>query len=85
MPHKLASILGLPDGRIVNGHDADQGQFPWQVAVFGAADGGTSLCGGSLISATWVVTAAHCVRGYVIIVSRYFLQRHLLIFKHFSE
>lgn len=43
---------------IVGGVITEPNEFPWQVAL--TRYGGTH-CGGSLISATWVVTAAHCV------------------------
>lgn len=43
--------------RITNGYTAARGQFPWQVALI-IDDGG--LCGGSLISSGWILTAAHC-------------------------
>jgi len=49
------------DGRIVNGQIAAPNQFPYQVALLtsmGAA--GTGLCGGSVISRTAILTAAHC-------------------------
>uniref|UniRef100_A0A182XIW6 Peptidase S1 domain-containing protein n=1 Tax=Anopheles quadriannulatus TaxID=34691 RepID=A0A182XIW6_ANOQN len=43
--------------RIVNGFPASLGQFPYQVFLIGD---GSLACGGSLISAEWVLTAAHC-------------------------
>jgi secreted trypsin-like serine protease len=43
--------------RITGGSVAERGQFPWQV---GLIIGGSSFCGGSLISERWVLTAAHC-------------------------
>ncbi|XP_023726958.1 brachyurin-like, partial [Cryptotermes secundus] len=43
--------------RITGGISAERGQFPWQV---GLIIGGSSFCGGSLISERWVLTAAHC-------------------------
>lgn len=46
--------------RVVGGAPAPITSTPWQVAL---VIGGASLCGGSLISATWVLTAAHCVAG----------------------
>ncbi|MBI1293768.1 trypsin-like serine protease [bacterium] len=42
---------------IVGGQPATHGEWPWQVLVQPAG----YLCGGSLISTDWVVTAAHCV------------------------
>ena len=45
--------------RIVNGIPISISQAPWQVAI--STNG--SLCGGSLINVSWVVTAAHCVAG----------------------
>lgn len=48
--------------KIVNGYPATRGQFPHQAAV---TIDGASFCGGSLISATYVLTAAHCAQGSV--------------------
>jgi len=42
---------------IVGGQPAEPGEWPWQVMV----RPGGYLCGGTLIAADWVVTAAHCV------------------------
>ncbi|TNN00055.1 hypothetical protein fugu_013087 [Takifugu bimaculatus] len=42
--------------KIVNGAFADVESHPWIAAIFGQR----FLCGGSLISPCWVVTAAHC-------------------------
>ncbi|XP_026994999.1 chymotrypsinogen A-like [Tachysurus fulvidraco] len=46
------------NNKIVGGQDAALGSWPWQVIVQSA----TTLCGGSLISQNWVLTAAHCLK-----------------------
>ncbi|XP_055600587.1 LOW QUALITY PROTEIN: trypsin-like [Uranotaenia lowii] len=48
------------DTRIVNGHPAPAGRFPYQVHLTGFTNAGALSCGGSVISSTWVLTAAHC-------------------------
>ncbi|XP_017785356.1 PREDICTED: serine protease 53-like [Nicrophorus vespilloides] len=49
--------------RIISGSPAKQGQFPWQVAVNFVTPQGSFFCGGALIDAQWVLTAAHCAEG----------------------
>jgi secreted trypsin-like serine protease len=49
---------------IVGGRPADPGEYPWMVALVNASAADPSdgqFCGGSLIDAEWVLTAAHCV------------------------
>ena len=45
--------------RIVGGHDAKPGQFPYQVSL--QVNDYDHLCGGSIIDRKWILTAAHCV------------------------
>lgn len=52
----------LPENRIIGGSLAIPGQFPYQVAlIIPVNDSYTQICGGSIISADWILTAAHCV------------------------
>ena len=47
--------------RVVGGFDAPPGLAPWQVSVQDRFEGSwRNYCGGSLISPSWVLTAAHC-------------------------
>jgi len=54
---------------IINGQQADRNEYPWMVLL----TNGTSLCGGSLISNQWILTAAHCTHGYEAGVFQVFL------------
>ncbi|XP_069508011.1 serine protease 53 isoform X2 [Ambystoma mexicanum] len=46
--------------RIFGGSTAALGEWPWHVAL---SFQGEPLCGGTLLSEQWVVTAAHCFQG----------------------
>ncbi len=45
--------------RIIGGTPTTINVVPWQVLLVA----GGKLCGGSIISSTWILTAAHCVNG----------------------
>ncbi|XP_020374241.2 prothrombin [Rhincodon typus] len=47
-------------GRIVHGKNAEIGSAPWQVMLFRKSPQ-QMLCGGSLVSDQWIITAAHCI------------------------
>ena len=61
--------------RIVSGNDANEHEYPWQVSLY-HHDYGMHVCGGSLVTNQWVVTAAHCVSGYVTMFRSCVLNEH---------
>jgi trypsin len=57
-----ATALGSPiGGRIVNGTDAQDGDFPSIVSVRFL---NSHNCGGSILNERYILTAAHCVVSY---------------------
>lgn len=52
----------IPENRIVGGEDANIEDLPWQVSMVYF---GSHRCGGSIVSPTFAVTAAHCTIGTV--------------------
>merc|ERR1719412_3593192 len=53
---------GAANGRIVGGQETEEHEYPWQVGLV-SRNGRTPWCGGTLISSTHVLTAAHCTDG----------------------
>ncbi|XP_037135079.1 serine protease 33-like isoform X1 [Syngnathus acus] len=47
----------LQDNRIVGGTAASDGAWPWQVSI---QKDNTHVCGGSIITQNWILSAAHC-------------------------
>lgn len=69
----LNPILELPGnrgGRLINGFPAADGQFPWVARMATMTPTGNFLCSGSLISTGWILSAFHCVQGWVKVLYR---------------
>ncbi|XP_018333511.1 trypsin-7-like [Agrilus planipennis] len=70
----FVTIFGFPkkgtnyplDGRIVGGNTVDIEEYPYQVSVLWWS---SHICGGSLISTNWVITAAHCTQQSPLTIS----------------
>ena len=67
--YRLRNAHGM--ARVVNGQNAQRHAWPWQISL---RYRGGHICGGSIISNWWILTASHCVekdrspRGYSVVV-----------------
>ncbi|XP_040160552.1 chymotrypsin BI-like [Anopheles arabiensis] len=52
-----------PSPRVTNGQEATPGQFPYQIALVSEFVITSGLCGGSVLTNNFILTAAHCVVG----------------------
>ncbi|XP_053696258.1 chymotrypsin-like [Sabethes cyaneus] len=64
IPEKWQHLRKLtPSRRIIFGEEATPGQFPYQIALLSDFIAGTGLCGGSVLTNNFILTAAHCVQN----------------------
>ncbi|XP_041758553.1 trypsin-3 [Coregonus clupeaformis] len=57
----FAAPIEDEDDKIVGGYECRKNSAPYQVSL----QSGYHFCGGSLISSTWVVSAAHCYKSRI--------------------
>lgn len=55
------AALGVTADEIVGGVNTTIDQNPWQIAL--TSNAAFQFCGGSILNASWVLTAQHCVAG----------------------
>lgn len=55
----VAAPIEDEEDKIVGGYECRKYSVPYQVSL----NSGYHFCGGSLISSTWVVSAAHCYKS----------------------
>lgn len=60
----MSSLVNKVQGKIVNGNNAVPNQFPYQVSLRSISGSTASICGGSILSANFILTAAHCTKSY---------------------
>ncbi|XP_060134760.1 plasma kallikrein [Zootoca vivipara] len=56
----------VANNRIVGGTNSSSGEWPWQVSLHAKLSLQSHLCGGSIISDQWIVTAAHCAEDLLV-------------------
>ncbi|KAK7035323.1 hypothetical protein SK128_010319, partial [Halocaridina rubra] len=71
LSHPDCGIANRNTVRVVNGQAASPNEYPWQSFLeIKWNDGKNQLCGGSLITNQWILTAGHCVLSNCLPIDR---------------
>ena len=63
----FSSVCGQANsrrGRIIDGTNTGVNEYPWMAAIVDTRKAPLPGCGGALINANYVITAAHCTDRY---------------------
>lgn len=74
LSHEAKLYPPIGGGRIVGGVTSDAGEAPYQISMQGRYG---HSCGGAIIGDRWIVSAAHCVIGYLLKIYPFILRNSL--------
>merc|ERR1712098_508406 len=60
-------VLQFSNDKIIGGEEAPMHAFPWQISLRSL---GSHTCGGAIINQNQVLTAAHCVEGFLPVLDK---------------
>lgn len=60
----VTPAFGWMNGRVVGGQNAARHSAPWIVTLQWGINSPSQHCGGSILTPSWVLTAAHCLGGF---------------------
>lgn len=64
--HQVVKYGAFENGRIAGGSETVPNEFPWQAYItVNFWNGGSAICGGTLISDEWILSATHCFEGVI--------------------